>query len=822
MPSHTAAMRAEVLKPVLDARAMILSLRDALGEANARFAALQPDDPAQVELGALVGRFEEVCEALRQPKIALATVGTTSAGKSTLLNALLGCKLAPMDADEMSAGLLHIEHGERWALTAEPPLPGLDALQTPDDIYARLVAEMNAQRARRHRGEREGNARYTITGPLLPMQPVHDFYKAFRGEIGLSFFDLPGLRTVDDVANKRVIKSQIDQAFVIVVINLAGLFNKEQREELLQELRETVRELGNQTSTMLFIANQADMIDAASLENATLEDRLGELRREILQKLELGDAADVALIPFCAKNYFRASALWFACQPGSGLDPQRAGSEFNVDFQDKHARRSLDRTLAREFDELTRELRYNLEDGEDTPLDELARLARLGVDSSGHSVFWRALEQRVEARGVQLIVFPIVRGPLNELGQSMVGVRQYIRTMQLTSEDEITRTQEQIDALVASSTRRLKSHGERLASGMGGFIDAMMAQGSGGTSSADAFARVHIGDLAQLTQLEGLQTLVSDLRAELMEHVLEPLIDALTFATPAADLTRALSVHLPTKQAEQVASCCERLAGLGYTQYATRDLSTHKYEKGAESDETRRFRAIQAGLAELFLSLRKAITSYSQSYLSREGALLVDDLRGWMEAENVQVWAQIQADAEGLIIAESDPRVWAQQVTRAFEHLPDDLIRIAAELGELEETERVVVGQTRERPDASCFKGSVRDVEEDRQFTTIPLPGAERIGDQLLAGFDSASQEFWEIFGRWFGETISALTLENINHIAAFAELVQRAGTQRIAELKEHGQEVQEAWAELDAQYALVSARAQTLMEHIRGQVTHG
>lgn len=822
MPSHTPAMRAEVLKPITEARELILALRESLLGANARFATLQPADPELVALGEIADRFDQVCEALRQPKIALATVGTTSAGKSTLLNALLGCKLAPMDADEMSAGLLRIEHGERWALTSEPPLPGLEALQEPDTIYARLVEEMNAQRARRHRGEREGSVRYTIAGPLLPMQPVHDFYKAFRGSIGLSFFDLPGLRTVDDLANKRVIKGQIDRAFVVVVINLAGLFNKEQREELLQELRETVRELGNQTSTMLFIANQADRIDRESMENSSLEERLEQLRVEIVEKLELEDAAgDVEIIPFCAQNYYHASSLWFACQPGSGVDPQALRAGFDADFKEKYARRGFDKGLAREFDELTRELRYNVEDGEATSPDELARLARLAVDISGHAAFWRALERRVEAHGVQLVVFPLVRGPLSALGQRMAGVRQYIKTMQMSSEEEIARTQAQIDALVTSSTQRLRSHGERLASGMGGFIDAMQDQ-VGSTSSAEAFAQVHIGDLARLTQLEQLQTLVSDLRAELMEHVLEPLIDALTFETEAAVLTRTLSVHLPQREAAQIAACCEQLAAIGYTPYATKDQSTFKYETGAESDEIRRYRALQDGLAALFLSLRKAITSYSQSYLAREGALLVEDLRGWMEQENVQVWSTIQAEADGLLIAESDPHVWTEQVTSAFEHLPDDLIRIAADLGELEQTEAVVIGQAHERPDASCFKGALRDVKEDRTFTTYHLPGAERIGDQLLAGFDAASWEFWGIFGGWFGETMTALTTQNINHIAEFARLVQRAGEQRIAELQEHGQELQEAWTELDAQYVEVSARASALMERIRGQVVHG
>ncbi len=56
--------------------------------------------------------YEEAVQRLENPSLRLATIGTTSSGKSTLVNALIGRKIAPIESEEMSAGVLLLKHGE--------------------------------------------------------------------------------------------------------------------------------------------------------------------------------------------------------------------------------------------------------------------------------------------------------------------------------------------------------------------------------------------------------------------------------------------------------------------------------------------------------------------------------------------------------------------------------------------------------------------------------------------------------------------------------------------------------------------------------------
>ena len=57
--------------------------------------------------------FQHTSLLLKNPSLRIAAIGTTSSGKSTLINGLVGRQIAPMNAGEMSAGVLHLVHAAR-------------------------------------------------------------------------------------------------------------------------------------------------------------------------------------------------------------------------------------------------------------------------------------------------------------------------------------------------------------------------------------------------------------------------------------------------------------------------------------------------------------------------------------------------------------------------------------------------------------------------------------------------------------------------------------------------------------------------------------
>ena len=70
----------------------------------------------------LAQALEELVQGLQNPVLTLATAGTTSSGKSTLVNLLCGAEIVPVAVSEMSAGAVTIEYShERSLVITETP-----------------------------------------------------------------------------------------------------------------------------------------------------------------------------------------------------------------------------------------------------------------------------------------------------------------------------------------------------------------------------------------------------------------------------------------------------------------------------------------------------------------------------------------------------------------------------------------------------------------------------------------------------------------------------------------------------------------------------
>jgi replication fork clamp-binding protein CrfC len=100
------------------------TLLNELGNSIANLVNSSPDvfaDPGiKSALDGFLDAFEEAVERLENPSFRIATIGTTSSGKSTIVNALIDRKIAPMDVEEMSGGVLTLKHSSESKLIIRP------------------------------------------------------------------------------------------------------------------------------------------------------------------------------------------------------------------------------------------------------------------------------------------------------------------------------------------------------------------------------------------------------------------------------------------------------------------------------------------------------------------------------------------------------------------------------------------------------------------------------------------------------------------------------------------------------------------------------
>lgn len=78
------------------------------------------DDPQlKAEVEAFREVYQEAQQRLENPKLSIATLGTTSSGKSTIVNALIGRRIAPIERSEMSGGILTLVDSDTTQLVIE-------------------------------------------------------------------------------------------------------------------------------------------------------------------------------------------------------------------------------------------------------------------------------------------------------------------------------------------------------------------------------------------------------------------------------------------------------------------------------------------------------------------------------------------------------------------------------------------------------------------------------------------------------------------------------------------------------------------------------
>ena len=228
-----------------------------------------------------------LCDELAHPTLILATTGTTSSGKSTLVNLLCGAEILPVAVQEKSAGVVTVEYSET---------PALEIHDTPGaiwecgswqnlsdaDIYDRLNRLMETYLQSKQEG---------ATGVNCPRSTIYYPFRLVK-EAGLldlppgttvKIMDLPGLAHVGDEGNAAVIRES-KKALCLVTYNSAET-DRQKTANLLNEVVDQVKGLGGSPARMLFILNRIDVF-RSDKDWPSSEQRFTEqIQRDIKAKL---------------------------------------------------------------------------------------------------------------------------------------------------------------------------------------------------------------------------------------------------------------------------------------------------------------------------------------------------------------------------------------------------------------------------------------------------------------------------------------------------------------------------------------------------------
>jgi predicted GTPase len=227
---------------------------------------------------------------LQNPTLTLATTGTTSSGKSTLVNLLCGAEIVPVAVSEMSAGAVTIEYSrEKSLIIHETPGALWECGEwrgiSDERIYQLLYQAMKSHIKNKETQPNLACPQSTIT---YPFRLLEESQLQLPKGTKVSILDLPGLAHVGDQGNANVIK-QCREALCIVTYNSAET-DKQKQKSLLQEVVQQVKNLGGSPARMLFVLNRIDEFrkdrNWPESENEFVENTVRSIKNELTERLK--------------------------------------------------------------------------------------------------------------------------------------------------------------------------------------------------------------------------------------------------------------------------------------------------------------------------------------------------------------------------------------------------------------------------------------------------------------------------------------------------------------------------------------------------------
>jgi GTPase SAR1 family protein len=281
-------------------------IEEAICRLASTYGSLIDAGPTRTHLAKLRVALENAKKAVGDPLLSIAFIGTTSSGKSTLVNALGGRRLAPTEAQELSAGILRIQNSPLDQLhidsqnieqaiaycnsnpsdnilhLLEANKSGFGGLPPDDDTFYILRSVMLGY-LKAAKTNLIAFPQVLISTQLKPATDTRHLGFVNELKLRLDFVDLPGLKSATDSRNKEVIQTFVKQSFLFCVLDYSQTDDKT-RLVLLQELEDIVSQFNGDSKMILFVLNRIDIRDS---KDHPLQQRLQTLQAEINTILKL-------------------------------------------------------------------------------------------------------------------------------------------------------------------------------------------------------------------------------------------------------------------------------------------------------------------------------------------------------------------------------------------------------------------------------------------------------------------------------------------------------------------------------------------------------
>lgn len=785
--------------------------------------------------------YQEAIERLDNPSFRIATIGTTSSGKSTIVNALIGRKIAPIEAGEMSGGVLTLKHSlENKLVIYQTEDAAWDTGEwmglSDEDVYQRIRTVMHSYHDVRKKREYVAPQ----VAAYLPLLAACDTsLLGLPQGIGIELIDLPGLKSVQDRTNLATIQKQVNKAFSLVALDYMQV-DDDHRKRLLEELKKVVGYLQGRTDSMIFILNRVDQRGADDLP---LSVRVDKLREEIKEVLSLEKLPDV--LPFNARLLYYAQCAW-----GSGAfnEPSQVPQEIRLKFlkaifQDCTGVIRSNTKENRDLKHWFRDIEDWVEDNQSIDDETMRKIVYYSLEWSGGKELWERLRIRIQESFAELVILPALAEVFNNYDSLSSLIDVVIQTKQIYSQeliekerDKVSQVRQFLQTNISKINKEFKHEVEQLIEGL---------------KTDTPQARLKIKKNAEKKGRNGFSIIfdvVSEVEGDVTKYLIVPVRDALKNNQGAFELRDKLREFISPSLADDIARTYDNVSRRIKTfsresEYLVKRARNNDDKGKKELEHDERYARL------LYHTMRQAISARAEFFLQGkakqfEQALesLVDD-----QVERLKICLS-QGNIDSLIDFEkaaiSDLN---KKLAQNLPTLPEKFFELSDTIKQKRSKKTEVVGQrteylTRTKTEyetynenyqsGSCFKSTktrtqtrpvtrnyteavTRDITADVEYAELFLPSPDLMAKQWLGGIEKGKSSLWDVLLEWIFKRLDYVSTIFAESVDEITYLTERSLEKQLIFLEERLEEEKKIWRDFKVKKDNVTAISQKLKEDL-------
>jgi GTPase SAR1 family protein len=789
-----------------------------LGRLTAELASAHPNVFEESELRESLAAFNtalrEARERLANPALSIATIGTTSSGKSTIVNALVGRRIAPIEAGEMSGGVLTLRHanGRRLTVDAAEGAPweaGTWTNISDAEAYSRVRDGV----MRPYHDARRSRAclapQVLAEGPLLPS--VDPGLLGLPPDLAVEFIDLPGLKSVQDRANLAVIQTRVHKAFSLVALDYFQT-DEEHRKKLLEELTRVVKYLQGRPDSMLFVLNR---VDGRGHDDEPIEVRVGALKREIKEVLQLQSEPDV--LPFEARLLYRAQCAWGAadsCAPATSREVQL--EQLRALFEECASSLKRRKNEHPELRAWLRDVEDKVDSGEAPSNADLRKLLELAREWSGGMELWRRLRARIEESFSELVILPSLVEVLDTHRSLSDALKAVSKIRKIDSHEQLSRERDRLDLVQQRLHEEVGATRER-------FRSRLTAAAEGLKSGDQAVRHRLTKDLG--AGFEGLLGAVNEVTGDLTKSLIAPVRDALKANRGVYDLEEQLRNVLSPSTARDLAHAYDlfsrRIPSLSRSNGAftlrVRDDDASAVDRVRETERDAR---------RLYQHMREAMSGRAEFTLQGQAESVRGALTGLLEQQADAIASACLSELPDLALEQAIESARRARSRDALLGLPQQFFTLPTAVERRRHEQREVVGKREETETyttGTCFKDKktrtvTKDVTRTVAYQDLELPDEDGMARQWSEGVRAGEASLWETLRNWMVDALAESSVAFSTSIESVLRLADRALEQQQRLAADEYEAVATRWKRIDLEVERLDGAREGLSHAARSE----